>query len=236
MLNALLTIVVAALLPGYASFSTGAQRTHARPKPVTSNTILEGWVASDNVLTSLVRVGFSNRVPLGIIIEGDSLCAYKAIGNNADTTVGNLIGQLGTQVPGYMGEVRNGTLFIHPTAMKENTLHALDLVIPHFTTGPTNAQAMGVSLWMYIRAVLVPQEGSAFVGGTQRDAETLPSLEASRLTVHDILDRVITQGQGGLWIVHEVPADWQSHPKANPFDILSYSGDYEASKSIKCSQ
>jgi hypothetical protein len=103
-----------------------------------------------------------------------------------------------------------------------------------YCSEPTSAQEIGISLWMFIRGVLVPHETSMFSGGLQRNAETLPAINVSNLSVHDILDHVITSGQGGAWIMYEVPADWQSNPKTKPYEILSYSGEQGSAHLIKC--
>ena len=96
---------------------------------------------------------------------------------------------------------------------------------------PGSAQQIGITLWMFIRGVLVPKETSMFMGGLQRNAEILPAVNLSNVSVHDILDHIISLGQGGGWIMHEVPADWQSNPKTLPYELFSYSVE-EASANL----
>jgi hypothetical protein len=192
--------------------------------------MVEGWQTGD-VLTSLIRIGFTNKIPLGIVLEGDSLCNNSVPGSSDPINVGTLIDQVRAQDPDYVVEIQKGILYVHPKATKASTLDVLGLEIPRFTSKASSAQEMGISLWMFIRGVLVPQETSMFSGGLQRNAEKLPAIDLSHATVDDILDRIIASGEGGVWILYEVPPGGQSNPH---FEILSYSGDQGAASLIKC--
>jgi hypothetical protein len=211
-----------------------AQAQNQTPKKpltqVTSGTMVEGWQTGD-VLSSLVRIGFANKIPLGIVLEGDSLCNNSVPGSSDAISVGTLIDQVQAQDPDYVVEIQKGILYVHPKAIKASTLDVLGLEIPRFTSKASSAQEMGISLWMFIRGVLVPQETSMFSGGLQRDAEKLPAIDLSHATVDDILDRIIASGEGGVWILYEVPPGQQSNPL---YEILSYSGDQGAAGLIKC--
>ena len=230
-------LVVAVLILHSQMLSQDAvSKITARATPVRSSTRLDGWPSSDTLLTSLIEAAVNNKLPLGIVVEDQSLCRTNLLGGDTDTTVGSLVKEIERQVPAYDAEIRKGTLFIHPKTINASTLNALELVIPNFATEPSTVQAIGVSLWMYIRAALVPQQGSGFEGGMQRGAETLPGFEMTNATVQDILSRVVTSGQGGLWVMRRIPANWQSNPDSIPYQIFSYSGAHDFVKSIKCSQ
>jgi hypothetical protein len=232
MANTILFVVVLTLAFNMSAQTRG-EPTEKRLTPVTSGTIIEGWQTGD-ILTSLIRAGFTNKIPLGIVLEGDSLCRNSVPGSGGGISIASLIGQVQGQDPDYIVEIRNKILYVHPRATKASTLDALELRIPRFTSEAASAQEIGISLWMFIRGVLVPQETSMFSGGLQRNAEKLPAFNLSNSSVHDILDRVITLGQGGAWVMYEVPADWQSNPRTKPYEILSYSGDQGAARLIKC--
>jgi hypothetical protein len=206
-----------------------------RPSALTNSTVLKGRV-SDSALGVLISIGWQNKMPLGIVIEGDALCTHQITDSNSELTVAELIRQIEVLVPGYTGQIRDGVLFVHPKAMALSTLSALNLVVPRFTSPRASVQEVGVSLWMYIRALLVPQEGSAFVGGSQRNAEPLPSFEVSNATVQNILDLIISKQTGGLWTMRDVPVNWTASPKTIPYEILSYSGNLDLVKGNTCSQ
>jgi hypothetical protein len=88
---------------------------------------------------------------------------------------------------------------------------------------------------MNLRAVLIPSQGSAFVGGLQKGAEEIPPLDMSDVTVQSALNYVVTRGQGGIWIMHSVPKGWRSDPVKMPFTAISYSGDESRLRQVSCS-
>lgn len=206
-----------------------------RPSALTNSTVLKGGI-SDNALGALISIGWQNKMPLGIVIEGDTLCTHQITDDNSEFTVAELIRQIEVLVPGYTGQIRDGVLFVHPKAMASSTLSTLNLVVPRFSSPPASVQEVGVSLWMYIRALLVPHEGSAFVGGSQRSAESLPSFEVANATVQHILNLTISKQTGGLWTMRDIPVDWTANPKTIPYEILSYSGNLDLVKGNTCSQ
>jgi hypothetical protein len=237
MLNTIFAVAIVLVLRCPTLSQIPSSESTARVTSVRAETRVEGWPASDNLLNSLLRSGANNKLPLGIVVEGEALCVNRVKSIDADITVGSLANQIEQQVPDYAAEIRNGTLFVHPKAMSAGTISVLNLVIPRFSGEPSSAQSMGVTLWMYIRAILVPNEGSAFEGGLQRGAETLPAFRMTNSTVQEILNRTVTAGQGGFWIMHKVPANWQSNPNSLPYQVLSYSGDDpEGTRLVGCSE
>jgi len=215
------------------SLSASFADSKTQVAPVTKSSIVMGW-QSGSLLSSLVQLGWNNRMPLGIVIEGDGLCKAQVSDNKATISVDQLIRQITILDPNYVAEIEHNTLYVHPRVMSSSTVDALNIELSRFTTEASSAQDIGISLWMYIRALLVPQEGSAFSGGTQHGSETLPPINVSNRSVHQILDFIVTMGQGGFWVMQEVPAQWQSNPKNIPYNIFSYSGDRYLVNSLGC--
>jgi len=213
-----------------------ASLVQAHPQSsLTANTKLGGTgVIHQNALDYLIDMGLRNNVSLGIVIEGDSLCAHRFKESNEESTLRNLIAQIEAQVPGYTGEVRSGSVFVHPKTMQPQTMAVLSLVVPEFSTQKSDPQQVGVSLWMYIRAVLVPNEGSAFVGGSRSHEEAIDPFEITNATVESILDLIMTKEKGGLWVMHQVPPDWLLNPKSVPYELYQYSGDQDLIRSLTC--
>ena len=225
-------ILMLLLLPDLSAQAVG-KFDEKRFTPVTSDTLIEGWQTGET-LTSIVRTGFANNIPVGIVLDGDSLCRTNLPGSSEHTHIAALIDQIQKYDPDYVAEARNQVLYVHPRSMKASTLNAFELKIPLFKTQATSAQDDGISLWMYTRAVLVPGQTSIFSGGMQKNGEMLPPFTLSDASVHDILDRLITLGQGGIWILYEVPADWLSNPATDPYNVFSYAGDQAPVRPIDC--
>jgi hypothetical protein len=212
---------------------TGVKTTDKRLTPLTSDTVVNDWEAG-STLTSLIRAGFTNKMAIGIVLEGDSLCRSSVLGSSKGIHIGSLIDQVQKQNPNYVVEIRPQTLYVHPKTMTASTLAVLQLPIPQFSAKSGSAQQIGITLWMFIRGVLVPKETSMFTGGLQRNAEILPAVNLSNASVHDILDHIVSLGQGGGWIMYEVPADWHSDPKTLPYELFSYYGEERSANLLHC--
>jgi hypothetical protein len=76
---------------------------------------------------------------------------------------------------------------------------------------------------MFIRGVLIPKEGSGFVGGSRNETTVVSAFSVSNASVESILDLIVKKAQGGLWVMREPPRDWLTHPDGMPFDIFGYS-------------
>jgi hypothetical protein len=203
-------------------------------RQVRLDTKVEAWSASQAALSYLIEVGARNKLPLGIVIEGNSLCTNQLVTTGRESTVTDLVSKVDMQIPGYTGEIQDGVLFIHPRVMKSATLSTLNLIIPVFATSTSSFDQVGVRLWIYIRAILVPKEGSGFTGGVRSATDSVSPFEVSNATVRTILDMIATKGQGGLWAIHEVPPDWLERPSTIPFEIYGYSDGARSLNSLSC--
>jgi hypothetical protein len=228
----ILSMLTALVLPSALALAqTGPSVLALQVRP---DTKVDYWSPSQTALSYLVDIGIHNELPLGIVIEGDSLCTHQLVSTGLESTVIDVVSKIDMQIPGYTGEIQDGVLLVHPKVMQSGTLGALNLTIPQFSTSKSSPDRMGVSLWMYIRAILVPTEGSGFVGGTRRATESVPSFQVSNATVRTILNIVATKGQGGLWALHEVPSDWLKRPNTIPYEIYEYSDDRRYFDALNC--
>jgi hypothetical protein len=207
----------------------------AQAQSVSADTGLSGWSADQSALDTLVDLGYRDKIPMGIVIEGDALCTHQLSASSSSSSIGELISNISGQIPGYMGELNDGVLFIHPISSEPGTATALDFMIPRFSTpDSSSAQELGINLWMGIRALLVPAEGSAFAGGGIYRKELIPPIDISNASVRMILDLIVAKGQHGLWTMHTVPATWQKTPNTNPFWFYMYSDVRQSAKEVSC--
>ena len=215
-----------------ASGQTGKQLPDYQT-PVTREKTVKSWRAG-NMLDSLLFMGEANKLPIGLVLEGDSLCKKSVPGSVAEVSVGALIEQIQREDLDYTAEIKDQKLYVHPKVIRASTLNALELKIPRFSVESESAEETGVHLWMSIRGILVPQETSMFSGGLQTNAETLPAINLTNTSVAGILNRTVKVGQRGVWLMYEVPPGWQGNPKTIPYKIFSYSGDQDLLHSVKC--
>ncbi len=229
-------VALALLVFLWSYIAIGNAQSQQVAMQVTKNASIKGWRSGDRLFESLLAVGRLNRLPLGIVVEGDSLCRALPADDRRDVSnVFELENEVERLSPDYIVEIRDGVLMVRPKGMSPAAQGLLDLTIPRFATRPSTVQEIGISLWMHMRAVLIPQEGSAFEGGMQRNAELLPPFEMNQSDVRSILNRVVKGGGGGLWVLQKIPSDWLTHPKSDPVDLFSYSGDSDTIGALKCS-
>jgi hypothetical protein len=128
-----------------ASAQTGAEATEKQLVPVTSSAVVNDWQTGET-LTSLIRVGFTNKIALGIVLEGNSLCRNSVPGSSGGIRIGSLIDQVQKQSPDYVVEIRDRMLYVHPKSMTGSTLNTLNLRIPRFSSQTASAQQIGINL------------------------------------------------------------------------------------------
>jgi hypothetical protein len=205
------------------------------PLFATEQTQLSSPSLKQNALSSIISLGFLNKLPMGVIIEGDSLCAHQLDLPASPFAAKELISRIENQVPGYTAATLNGVLYVHPRSITSNSDNVLNLTLPTFTSPQGSFQQGSVALWMNIRAHLVPKEGTAFVGGSTRSPERLQSFSVSNSSVEQILDILVARGQGGLWMMRQVSSDWQANPQKIPYEVVGYSDGHEHLEVSDCS-
>lgn len=226
-------ILIAGLLV-LSSFGLQAQNATKLVTP-TNDTVITSWNSGGNALDTLVNIAFQNRIPFGIVIEGKALCTRQVNGKQGDT-VAALLSDIETDIPGYTGQIEKGVLVIRPKLLTPSTLNALRVNLPEFGTAhPDTIQSLSITLWMFLRAALVPGQSSAFSGGVQRNAELIPAFHTSNTTTEEVLAYLVTQKTGGIWAMSQVPEDWISDPATIPFKVYSYSGDPGLAETLTCS-
>jgi hypothetical protein len=222
-------ITATAILLVSSAFAQDSMR-----QPLTLDSTLGGLPTQNSALKALIELGWQNKAPLGIVIQGDSLCTHMFQGEMENITVAKIIQTINDEIPGYTAELQHGVLIVHSKLMAPSTDQTLSLKIRNFSSAPTSIANLGVGLWMYIRAVLVPGQTSAFTGGLQNDAENLPSITVPVGTVESILNKLVSERSGGIWVMHGVTSEWVHDPKTIPFEILSYSGHRERDTMDEC--
>jgi hypothetical protein len=202
---------------------------------VTEQTELSSPSPKQKALSSIISLGFINKIPMGLVIEGDGLCAHQLDLPAIPFTARELISSIENQIPGYTADTQNGVLYVHPRSITSATRKALSLTLPTFTSPQGTFQDGSVALWMNIRALLVPKEGTGLVGGSAPDPEILQSFRVSNASVKRILDVLVTKGQGGLWTMRQVSSDWQANPRKIPYEVVGYSDSQDNLKISNCS-
>lgn len=191
---------------------------------------------SQFALSRLLAIGISNRLPFGIVIADDKLCTSRLRDTRSEMTISDLMSDIDTQIVGYHAELRDGVIDIYPHEMTSSTKQFLDIEIPRFSSQADTHRGLGVNLWMFIRAVLVPQEGTAFVGGSDTGEEMVPGFSISHATVRSLLNHISTTGHGAIWVLYSLPSDSRSYISKPPYKIYGYAADDKYIEQIGCAK
>jgi hypothetical protein len=189
------------------------------------------------VLQSVLSTAQQNRIPIGIV-EGDSLadalCEKSLTLTPGKMTVSDFVAALQSSTLGYTGQIKNGVLEIRPQGSPNNVSAFLDLPISRFQSPSSPHIIFGSSLWMAIRGVIAPGEGTATDMLFSLDAETVPGLDIANKSVDFILDAIVKQGSGGVWVLHTAKLKVLSDMTPMPYEIHGYVGEGNLQSMIKC--
>jgi hypothetical protein len=189
----------------------------------------------ETALESLLRLGIENRVPLGIVGIDDRLCKNKidiaVDGESALSTANGLL----KGIDGYEAILRDNTIDIEPQVMPPNSAQVLNLVIEQYIAPPSSMQMLGLYLWRYVYAIFHPTEGTIIDVLSGATIQTKP-FEMHNAAVVQILNRIVKEGGGGIWVLPPIPDDYRVKHDFKLADVSSYTDDEAKIRKISCAQ
>lgn len=181
-------------------------------------------------IQAILRLGLESKVPIGIIETDEQLCKAKVDVAAQGQTPLQIIAALIAQVSGYSWSVKDGVLSVQPANMPDGPVRLLSIAIPRFAAPEGTLDSQRAILWMQIRGVLEPGEGTAVSVMRSLKAQTFPPIDMSNATVEQILDRIVSRAPGGAWVLFPLPKQSEWRDKLDVRFIAAFSYGEEASK------
>lgn len=230
-----LLIVLAAMLFAVQQPQRVASVTQKRPL-ITLDSVISISEPGPSAYEEVLNAGIDNKLPLGLVIDGKHrLCTYLAVGGQRKLKLADFINQIDTEIPGYKASFQDGTLNVFPEELSGPVTNLLKLRVPEFHSGPDTHQGLGVNLWMFIRALIAPGEGTGFVGGSSTTRETISGMTVRAESVKTILNSIVEKGGGGAWVLHSSAVKDLSPSTPKPYDVYGYLNEEQSLRNINCS-
>ena len=199
------------------------------PQFTMDSTLEAGPSHNEVMLDALVKIGSTNRLPIGFVTTKNTpLCRERSQVNANRITVSALINYINERYPDYRAGLDEGVLTIEPKDLSEKSRQLLNLKMDVFRSDATSQLMQGVNLWFTIRAYIA-HEGTAFAGSVSTKNEVIPALNLKGVRVQEVLNRIAGAGQGGIWIMHSSLVNELSPKTPKPYDVYGYVGDPSAS-------
>jgi len=208
----------------FSVLAIGAQE----PKPLTlDNVQIESFDSNGmSIASSIVRFGVQTKIPLGIVISDDGACKTPLKFQAEHESAKDVLDHLAKAI-GYAWTFQNGVVVIHPREMSLEASQLLNTVIPRYAAPEAKLDAQRRFLWMDVRAVLRPGEGTIVNYATTSTDELLPAVDLHNIRLLDALNRTVSVKSGGEWILLPLPKDMREAADHSYIQMISYSnGDH----------
>jgi hypothetical protein len=177
-------------------------------------------VSKAPAIEALLELSRQQGFPLGIIMDDDRLCRSTVSFSGDEVPFSEVLSSIMNQVPGY-GWSRAGrspVIHIAPSSIRPVTQEFLDLVDPHYGPMKANLQTLVASLWVHIRYILHPDEGT--VGDILSSThDEVFEIEDTNASVEALLDQIAITTTG-TWILRPLPPRISSIGDEMPFHIF----------------
>ena len=171
---------------------------------------------------AFLTVAVNGKVPLGVILTDDSLCSTNVSLTVDDEPIGDALDALTKQVTGYAWTTDDGIILVSPKDLSENTKKLLELVVPTFTTYESTLASQRLSLWMDVRAVLKPDQGTAIDMLETPGVQKRNPISLQNATVKQILSVMISRPPIGAWVLFPVPQHFNDAADGQFAAVFSY--------------
>ncbi len=177
-------------------------RARAQDKIATEPPLYSLSVQNESVLQTILRLGETSRLPMGIDILDTRLCEQKISLNLYNVPAADLL-NAALKGSEYSWSLKGDVIEVKPhEAQRDTNAKILNLVIDHFTSLTTTTQGVGIQLRAIIGSTMARGTGYAINILAADEAETIPSFTIDQGSVEEILNVLVSKGSKGVWILY----------------------------------
>jgi hypothetical protein len=178
-----------------------------------------------SAIRALLELSRTENIPIGIIEDDQRLCTTKISYSAKNAPVATITEGIVAQVPGYKWTFASdfSAIVINRNSPRPVTSQFLNLVPEHYGPAKGNPQVLLTMLWMQVRSLLHPQEGTAVSILSSPDAPVF-EVETRNETVRQVLNRIAILTRG-VWVLRPIPAALPKVGAEVPFSIFSRAGN-----------
>src|SRR6266404_699978 len=226
----LIAAFVTILVSGVALAQNTGQ--HARPYD-TAVAYFESH--GETSLKAFLRLGEESKIALGIVRINNNLCRNAEVVAVDNQPVLYTVNSLLKSISGYQAVVKDGVIIIEPGATPPNSAQILNLVIERYVAPPgSTMQELGAYLWQSVYYSFHPTEGTMMEILSGTNSVPIPPFEMHNATVEQILNRIVKEGGGGVWVLPPIPDNYRDKRDLKVADVSSYVDDKEKIRKTPC--
>jgi hypothetical protein len=206
----------------------GQRQVGADPK------VAQFAVSKVSAIQALLKLSHDEHLPMGIVMDDDTLCtsmvSYSATNIRASAVIKGIV----AEVPGHVWKrsADSAVFLVTPASPRAVTNQFLALVDDQFGPAKDTLQGLEVALWVHIRYILYPDQGTAGSILTSTNPRVY-QLEAKDASVQQLLDQM-AQLTKGAWVLRPLPATLANLSGDLPFSIFSDDGQGDQSSVESC--
>lgn len=202
--------------------------TQERHKSFSESSIIEmNTPVNGPALPTLLRVARNNHLPLGIVLESSpdqGICDGSLKLVSGEVTISELLSKVNAAMPRYHAHLQGGMIYVRPIDIPQAAGQLLSFKLNRFDQPPETHAQLGANLWMNIRLTIAPNEAASGSGFGSTMAEKVPAISMTDSSVETILDRIVDQGDGAMWVLYSGHIKSLASTVLRPFDIYGYVG------------
>jgi hypothetical protein len=204
--------------------TVGQARSHGSDTP--SRPVRSFNIRNLNMIDALLQLGQEQQIPIGIEYIDATAFRNRITLYEQDTTVGKLLDTI-THAQGYFWLPEGNVVRVTHTGALQGRKNLLNLRISEFTIArEVTLQAASLQLLGKLYFVQYPH-ATGIVGDypSGNPQFRVGPWTMRNATVHQILNRIVSQHNNGAWVVQQAPWNMDKEPSYGLWRLFEYDGN-----------